>query len=167
MTHTKATYGTVQLAWTGDLLTYDDPCAAAGEDFTCDCSDVYGDPVPHGSGQSLESGWVDPDWSLWCLDSEPSWQSLDDSSQALAERVVGDVAQALGWDPDSWQPSTAQALADIIGDRIAVDHVDVRETELSAYASDEIENYRTGDRMILCAHVQAPAHVIRALAQAL
>lgn len=111
-----------QVFYTGDLRTPD------GSD-----TGVYGDPCEEGHGESMESGWVDPDWSLFCI-----WEDRDD--------VRPDVRDT---DEDR---SPARWLADIITDRLGV--VESHDSRGTFYAADAQENFSTGEIMHLAAHAE-------------
>lgn len=83
---------TVQIFYTGNLVISD------GSDI-----DVHGDGCEPGHGQTLESGWVDPDWTLWEVyenysDVRPDTFTSDDGP--LIEWVADQLTERLGWPED-------------------------------------------------------------------
>lgn len=111
-----------QVFYTGDLRSPD------GSD-----TGVYGDPCEEGHGETMESGWVDPNWSLFAI-----WEDRED--------VRPDVMD------DDEERSPAQWLADTITDRLGV--VESFDGRGTFYAADGIDNYQTGENMTLAAHAE-------------
>jgi len=113
----------VLIYYTGDLTTPDD------SDENC-----YGEPCEAGYGYSLESGWIDPDWSLWTV-----WENRED----VRPDVIGpyEIEEAGG---------LTQAIEETITSRLGV--LDSWDGS-TAYAADDIQNYRTGERIMLAAHL--------------
>lgn len=157
------TYAGTKVYYTGDLITNDEPCKYP--DFTeCQCSDLCGDGTEHGYGQTLHQGWVDPDWSLWQVEYNhdnvrpdlPFGTVFEPDAYAIAEAIVGDVLYDahLSWSTTEYYRTYEDTLLDTICDRLgAIDSWDGE----TAYAADEIQDYRTGESVRLAAHVHREA----------
>ena len=107
---------TVTIRFTADIITPDDTD-----------TNVYGEPTETGYGESLESGWWDPNFSLWLV--------FEDKESALEIEVVDD------------EDAIREEIEGVIG---AIDHYD----GTSAYAADPIRNHYTGVSVMPAAHVQ-------------
>lgn len=122
----------VRIYFTGTLISPDDSD-----------TNVYGEPVEEGYGQSMESGWVDPNWGLMTIfpnkeDVRPTVIDLHDQydREELEERFGGNLDDMI-----------LAKIGDTLG---AIDSWDGE----TAYAADPIEDYRTGKSMMLAAHVE-------------
>lgn len=107
--------------------------------FTPDDSDtnVYGEPCEPGYGQTMESGWYDESWDAWSVfdtrdEVRPDTIEFDDDrfedGWTLDDLIEQDITYRLGV-LDSFDGGTA-------------------------YAADARENYTTGVRVMLAAHVE-------------
>lgn len=79
----------LRIFYTGDVITPD------GSD-----TGIYGDECEPGDGQTLESGWVDPDWSLGEVyadrdDVRPDEWTPDDGP--AVEWLIERICARLGW----------------------------------------------------------------------
>lgn len=107
--------------------------------FTPNDSDtnVYGEPCEAGYGESIESGWHDPDWSTWTVFLTKD-QVRPDTIESNDDRFEG------GW---SLNDLIEQDIEARLG---SIDSFD----GMTAYASDPKINYTTGVRVMLAAHVE-------------
>lgn len=107
--------------------------------FTPDESDtnVYGEPCEPGHGETMESGWFDESWDAWGVHEKKSMVNPDtietddprfDDGFNLDDLIVQDIGDRIG------------AIDSFDGD--------------SAYAADPQQNYRTGVRVMIAAHVE-------------
>jgi hypothetical protein len=112
-----------EIYWTGDLIRPDDTD-----------TNVYGEACEPGYGQTMESGWVDPNWSVWL-----TWDNKED--------VKPDVLEA--WELEEGE-SVDEAILRLIEERISIDSFD----GTTAYAAMPYEHYKTGESMMLAAHVE-------------
>lgn len=159
--------------FTADIIVPDAPCDTPDE---CTCTFVYGDPTEHGYGATLESGWLDPSWSRFDVDDEPTepdpilLDPIEDYAPDVAERIVADVLEARGLDTEGRVSTVrliASAVLDVIG---APDHVEpgIAAGSLTVYAADPDRNYRTGEEASLCAHLEGiPEAIVGAVIDAL
>lgn len=122
----------VRIYFTGTLISPDD----SG-------TNVYGEPVEDGYGQSMESGWVDPNWDLMAIfpnkeDVRPTVIDLRDQydREELDERFDGNLDKMI-----------LAKIGDTLG---AIDFWDGE----TAYAADPITDHHTGESMMLAAHVE-------------
>lgn len=118
----------VEIWFAGDLITPDDSD-----------TDCYGDPCLPGYGYTLDSGWVDPDWSLWEI-----WDNRED---VRPDEIL--LSDLLDWIDDTGQDLEALIL-DRVTDRLGP--LDSQDGD-SYYSADEIQNYITGQTQILSAHI--------------
>jgi len=129
----------VTLRFTADVIEPDDPCDNEEE---CTCTDVYDDYTEHGYGNTMVSGWLDPSWSLWVVQDEPTEPVplYIDNDEDPAELIADAVTEVLG----------------------GIDHVEVNgRWSITAYAADPHLNYRTGESAHLAAHLErVPEHVM-------
>ncbi len=111
--------------YTGDIFTPDDMNA-----------NVYGEPCEDGYGETVESGWWDPDFSTFVVFGEKSDVQPDtiesddcrfDDGMTLDEMIESDIGDRLG----------------------AIDSFD----GVTAYAADPVTDYGSGKRLSLAAHV--------------
>lgn len=107
--------------------------------FTPDDSDtnVYGEPTEPGHGESMDEGWYDAAW-----DSFGVFPSRD---QVRPDTIEADDDRFMdGFDLDD-------IVTMVVGDAIgAIDSFDGE----TAYASDPLQNYTTGVRVMLAAHIE-------------
>lgn len=135
-----------EIRYTGTLITPDDPCETPD---ACTCTNVYGEWSEHGYGQTMATGWVIPSWSLFEVhEDRPSEPSdvidLEDpyDLEDLHDRYDGDLEAML-----------RDRVSDVIG---VIDH----ETgDGTYYGSTEHTDYRTGETVILAAHVDKVAPI--------
>ena len=120
----------MEIFYTGDIVRPD------GSD-----TGVYGDPCEPGHGATLESGWIDPEWSRWEV-------------CAAREDVRADV-----WHPEAG-PMIDWAVERILERLGGVS--DVNGT--SVYAADSDQNISTGAALRMAAHIHgAPPAVATAI----
>lgn len=124
---------TIALRFTADVIDYDDDCDGGEDD--CTCSNVYGEWCEHGYGQTLTSGWHDPDWSFDNVQDEPTDpESIDytdpyeDHVETIADRILSTVGV-----PDAVDPSAFG---------------------VTVYPADPYRSYRTGTEVMVAAHVE-------------
>lgn len=112
---------TLKIYYTGDLIIPD------GSD-----TGVYGDPCEEGCGEDMQTGWVDPDWTLWTVYEE-------------RESVR----------PDEWQPDDGAMIDWLYGrlsDRLGLIEEDTGHG--TYYAREDVDDFPTGKRIHLAAHVE-------------
>jgi hypothetical protein len=162
-------YVNTEVRYTADVYTPDPPCETVDRDNDgpyhhdagCTCTNSYGEYTPHGYGETETSGWVDLAWSYSSPQDErtepdyPFGTTWDIDPEAIAAAIVADVlAEAPSY---YWHKHLRpDYLEDYISDKIGcIDHFD----GTSAYAADPIEDYHTGERTMLAAHVTYPDEV--------
>jgi hypothetical protein len=130
----------LRIYYTGDLIIPD------GSD-----TGVYGDPCEDGMGATVESGWVDPGWSL-----------------GVVRESQEDVR------PDVWEPDDGPMIEWILerlSDRLNGVEVESAGESGTFYACDATGPYDaayTGVSMMLAAHVEgASPEMLRAVCLAL
>jgi len=107
--------------------------------YTPDDSDtnVYGEACEPGYGETMEQGWHEPDWSTWTVfetkdqvrpDTIESDDDRFDNGFTLDDLIEQDITARLG----------------------AIDSFDGE----TAYGSDPHENYTTGQRLMVAAHIE-------------
>lgn len=127
---------TIALRFTADVIEPDPPCELAGGVVNdCQCTNVYGEPTEHGYGQTLTSGWHDPDWSMDNVQDEPTDPESIDYTDPYEDHV--------------------ERLADRILRTVGVpDHVDNRGGDVTVYPADPDRDFRTGTEVMVAAHVE-------------
>lgn len=100
-------------------------------------TNVYGEPCEPGFGQSMESGWWNPDYDLWSVREKQS-------------DVTPDVIDSKDARLDDELLTLSELVETVIEERIgSIDSFD----DDSAYAADSLDNYQTGVRVLRHAHV--------------
>lgn len=99
-----------------------------------DGSDSFdGGPCERGCGATVETGWLDPDWTLWEVHENRE-----------------DVR------PDTWTPDDGDPVAwmlERISERLGmVDNVSGTGEHVSIYAAEEQRDFRTGVSIMPAAH---------------
>ena len=143
----------IQIYYTADKYTPDPPCREGEED--CTCTNSYGEPTEHGHGETESSGWVDLNWSRSQLhdsyrDTRPDTPA--DNPWTVANLIVGEVLKARGESRDGlddWYMTVDEWIRHTIDNNLGY----VEGDHPSYYASDPDVNYRTGERVMLAAHV--------------
>lgn len=124
----------MRVFYTGTIITPD------GSD-----TNVYGEGCEPGMGARMESGWIDPDWTLWEVNEERESVCADEwsaDSGSMIEWLVSTIIGRLGYVEDN-------------GDG-------------TFYASHEVNDYRTGATVMLAAHVKdCPDAVLSAVSYSL
>lgn len=113
----------VLIYYTADLTTPDNT------DENC-----YGEPCQPGYGYSLESGWLDPDWSIW--------EVQENREDVSPDEIGPDEIEEAG----SLKKAIEEAITSRLGTLDSWDGI-------SAYAADDVQNYKTGERVMMAAHV--------------
>lgn len=114
-----------EIYYTGTLITPDD----SG-------TNVYGEPTDPDYGESMEDGWVEPDWSLFAV-----WPNKSDVKPDIIDESDLEFAEG---------KTLEQLVEETMSDRLgAFDSWDGQ----TAYAADSIQDYSSGESMMLAAHV--------------
>ena len=105
-----------------------------------DDTNVYGEPCAEGHGQTMDEGWIDPQWDMWTV-----YEAREDVNPDTIESDDGRLEDGV---------PLADVVRECVEDRLgAIDNVEGDpEDTASWYASDGIHNYRTGVVVMLCAH---------------
>lgn len=126
---------TIALRFTADVIEPDDECEG-GDTDDCTCTNVYGEYAEHGYGQTLTSGWHDPDWSMDNVQDEPTDPESFDYT-----------------DPDPDEDHVEQLAARILSTVGVPDHVDASSMGVTVYPADPDRDFRTGTEVMVAAHV--------------
>lgn len=120
----------ISIHFTGDLIRYD------GSDTDC-----YGEATETGDGYTLQSGWVDIDWSRFEVYAE-----RDDVRPDTHTEQDGPVIE--------W-------IADTLVNRLGVIELESSNGR-TVYAAEDEQDYITGDRITYAAHIDAPENLTAA-----
>lgn len=106
-------------------------------------TDCYGEPCLEGHGYTLETGWIDPTWSLWT--------TMEDRPAIPADTI--DLEDR--WDLEDLEERYGGDLEEMIRDRIMdlLGFIDHETGDGTYYGGSEDTNYRTGETATYAAHV--------------
>ena len=132
------THKVITATFTATVITYDPPCETPEE---CTCTNVYGEWCEHGYGQTMATGYWDPNWSLYDVSDSPNEVTLIDTGdpydlEDLAEDYDGDL-----------EAMVTAKLEETLGP------LDSHDGD-TAYASDPLTDYRTGAEVLPAGHIK-------------
>ena len=145
------------IRFTADVFT-PDTCDNDNEDFEdCECTNVYGEYTEHGYGETMESGWYRSRWKV--TDNKEQALTIEPDSFDIAEMIVGEVVQGYRELAKDYRTIDEWVTEHVEREVGCIDHYEPDGPDNSGlgsyYAAVPDEDYYTGQRAMVAAHVEA------------